>query len=656
VVRNRSADDAFGGRPNTQEQQMADLSHDATPRGQRKGPLLLLLFACAAAVTLPLVVGAGSDPATAATPVVLPLELAPPRPASPRRAPHHGFPTVTTLHEFHERRYAAKAKSASSTLERVWWTALQRLAPIAGLVVDDKDHVTVTRSTRYYTADLLGGITRVGEYYTKIEVGGQKVRVQVDTGSSTLALPMAECRRCRPSDLRYNIHRSTSGIGRWIACTNELCTPDTCAAHACTRCSSRDACCADENPLACGFRLRYGDGSFARGALMIDTLSWGGNLSAPVVFGGILRDSEDFERSLVDGIMGFAYASLACNPTCVEPPFQQMVKAGVVKDKFAICMTERGGKLVLGDIDPTMAKGPITYVPLALSKIPTFYTVNLTSAVRIGSEEIALPNFRAGAIDSGTTLIAVSDLTFALILRYLQEHYCHIPHLCDAKTWFVPASCVIMSPKLLAQLPTLTFYLGSQREFALELRPEDYMIRDVDHGREVRCVGIMSLGSLGKETDVIFGNTIMLRYLTVYDRENKRIGFAESSSTCGSPTACASYTKCDECAGMPDECAYNLLTKTCIPKSKSGINIIPFPVCHGSNCLCSLGPRTFVSYGLLTGFALCSLALGGIMLLLTLGSMVARRFAPRSPFDIADDEEFSANASEPEPLIDNQKR
>lgn len=80
----------------------------------------------------------------------------------------------------------------------------------------------------------------------------------------------------------------------------------------------------------------------------------------------------------MDGILGLAYAALACNPTCVEPPFQQMVKAGVVKDKFAICMTRRGGKLILGEVDPKMAKGKITYVPLALSDVPTYYTVNVS--------------------------------------------------------------------------------------------------------------------------------------------------------------------------------------------------------------------------------------------------------------------------------------
>lgn len=174
------------------------------------------------------------------------------------------------------------------------------------------------------------------------------------------------------------MRRSSNKKAHIVSCTNDLCAPDKCASHKCERCSAVDACCSTENPAGCGFFLKYGDGSFARGALMIDTLSWGTNLSAPVVFGGILADSPQFERPLVDGIMGLAYQALACNPTCVEPPFQQMVNSGAVKDLFAICMTPHGGKLLLGDVDPQLAKGPISYVPLALSAVPTYYTVNVS--------------------------------------------------------------------------------------------------------------------------------------------------------------------------------------------------------------------------------------------------------------------------------------
>lgn len=203
--------------------------------------------------------------------------------------------------------------------------------------------------------------------------------------------------------------RSPSKNARVVSCTNKLCTPDRCALHKCKRCSAVDACCSPENPAACGFALKYGDGSYAHGALMIDELTWTSkdarNLSAPVVFGGILKDAPTFERPLVDGIMGFAYQALACNPTCVEPPFQQMVKAGVVDDVFAICTTPRGGKLMLGGVDPKMIKGEISYVPLAHSSVPMYYTVNVSSSIKIGDGELPLPNFRYGVVDSGMSAL-----------------------------------------------------------------------------------------------------------------------------------------------------------------------------------------------------------------------------------------------------------
>ncbi len=36
--------------------------------------------------------------------------------------------------------------------------------------------------------DLVGDLTALGEYYVELDVGGQLINVQVDTGSSTLAV------------------------------------------------------------------------------------------------------------------------------------------------------------------------------------------------------------------------------------------------------------------------------------------------------------------------------------------------------------------------------------------------------------------------------------------------------------------------------------
>lgn len=452
------------------------------------------------------------------------------------------------------------------------------------------------------SVDLLGGITRVGEYYTRILIGNQPVRVQIDTGSSTLALPLAECDRCLPSDQRYNPRSSTSGAMRWVDCVNPLCRTDVCEARGCKVCSSNDACCADENPQVCGFELKYGDGSLARGGLMVDEMTWG-NVSAKVVFGGILHDSQDFERPMVDGILGMGYEALACNPTCVEPPFQQMVKAGVVEDEFSICITQQGGKLVLGQFDPSLAKTEMKYVDLALSDPPTFYTFNISNTVGIGDRLIEVPNLRSGILDSGTTLIVVSRTTFLMLLEALTKFHCDVPGLCDTdEPWFMPTECVEMPDDMLKKLPTFKFKLGAHQELDLEIRPEDYMLKPERREKQgYRCVGIMAMQEMQEGSDIILGNTVMQRYVSHYDRKNKRLGFAEASEGCGSSVRCSSNTACDECA-MAKGCSFNFRTQKC-QTERSGLGLIPYPMCTGDRCLCKLGRQADIVFGILGGVA-----------------------------------------------------
>lgn len=504
------------------------------------------------------------------------LELQPPRIVSKPSA--RGFPARVQIFE-----PTYNHRSSVWSLIRLWTR-------------NDRD---IAFTSRTVTVDLLGGITKVGEYYTRITVGGQPIRVQVDTGSSTLAFPVAECATCPPSDLRYNPRLSKTGKQRWISCVNPLCARDVCTVHSCKRCSANDACCAEENPAACMFALRYGDGSGAQGGLMVDEMTWG-NASAPVIFGAILSDSENFERSIVDGILGMAYKSLACNPTCVEPPFQQLVKAGVLHDEFTICITPQGGKLVLGAFDNSLATSSMTYVPLALSDPPTFYTVNVSKTLTIGKRKLDLTEIRAGIVDSGTTLVVVSATTFVTLLKHIIKYYCEVPGLCKtSKPWFRPAACVALSEDIINKLPTLVFHLGSENEFDLELRPQDYMLRFKKNNRDYRCVGIMAMKELQPGTDIIFGNTVMQRYVTHYDRQNKRLGFAEAIPGCGGTTRCASYSQCEECATTPG-CTFDFRDGVC-RDDRGGLGLIPYPECSGSSCFCRLGPRAGLVFGVASG-------------------------------------------------------
>lgn len=240
------------------------------------------------------------------------------------------------------------------------------------------------------------------------------------------------------------------------------------------------------------------------------------------------------------------------------------------------------------------------------------------------------------------------------ILRYMQKHYCHIPHMCGPTTWFLPSACISISPDLLAQLPTFTFILGAGTgsEFELELRPEDYLVQTVNHGVTLRCVGFMALDKLSPGTDIIFGNTIMLRYLTVYDRANKRMGFAESSGTCGAPPDCSSYSQCAECASEP-QCAFNFKLKKCMQESESGSSILSFPVCKGSGCRCYMG-QSFLTYGFATGFLLSMIAIVGSVAALSACSAFRSR-KDRQVFELADEEGERVAESEPMPLVENEK-
>lgn len=378
---------------------------------------------------------------------------------------------------------------------------------------------------RTHTVDLHGGIVGVGEYFSIIEIGGKHIRVQIDTGSSTLAVPMKGCISCINKMNRYAVEESVKAYS--ISCDSPECAADRCTTN-CPICSSRGACCSTAEPMVCGFSLRYADGSAASGSVLRDEMTWG-RLKANVTFGGILKNSPNFERPEVDGILGMAFKSLACNPSCFDPPFDAFVKQGLVHDVFSICMTNTGGKLMLGGYDSSVSKTRVEYVRLTHSGQERYYRVALDGKLGIGDESVVMPDFRTAIVDTGTTLIVTSTRTFAAIKQELQRRYCNVPELCGADSWFQSGMCVNLAEEDLNLMPSLTFTMNNNVK--LLLRPEDYMLSYRRGRRQYRCVGIMGMDGLGGM--VVLGNTLMQRYVTVYDRRKDRIGFAEAAPRCG---------------------------------------------------------------------------------------------------------------------------
>jgi hypothetical protein len=452
--------------------------------------------------------------------VTIPMSAVPPRvqvPGSPQGMPH----TVRIVEIDNSRRslwqrlFRRRIRSAPSFLFS---------KPPSSEAQDNHGHISGIQK-HVYSVDLQGGIVGVGEYYTVIELGGKPIRVQVDTGSSTLAVPMTGCVSCIKKTNRYVVR--TDSHAKVVKCYDDACTPNRCGAT-CAICSSKGSCCASEHPSECGFSLRYADGSSASGSLVSDEMRWG-ELRSNVTFGGILSNSPNFERPEVDGILGMAYKSLACNPSCLDPPFDVFVRQQIIDDVFSICMSSHGGKLMLGGYKPSVSKSPVQYVPLFLTQPARYYRIKLSGSLEIGEETVSMPNFRTAIVDTGTTLIVTSTRAFSAIKQHLQSKYCDVPELCEEDSWFQSGMCVSLSPADLALLPPLTFRLDNN--VRLTLAPTDYMLEYRRGVRTYRCVGIMGMDGIGGM--VVLGNTLMQKYVTVYDRANERLGFAEAAPNCG---------------------------------------------------------------------------------------------------------------------------
>jgi hypothetical protein len=208
--------------------------------------------------------------------VTIPMSAVPPRIQSPGSS--KGMPPTVRIVEIDY--------SQRSVLQRIFRRAIHGVDDVADAV-----------SKRTFSVDLHGGIIGVGEYYSVIELGNKHIRVQVDTGSSTLAVPMTGCKSCIPKANRYSVE--DANFAQTVACDSSQCAADRCTVG-CQVCSQRGACCSLDRPKECGFSLRYADGSAASGSLITDEVKWG-ELRSNVTFGGILNNSPNFERPEVDG-------------------------------------------------------------------------------------------------------------------------------------------------------------------------------------------------------------------------------------------------------------------------------------------------------------------------------------------------------------------
>jgi len=375
---------------------------------------------------------------------------------------------------------------------------------------------------------LKGNIPVLGVYYVNLTIGGQTIAVQVDTGSSNLAVPLHGCRNCH-SYAYYSVTKSKHG--KYLSCLSSACN---CSSSSCYHCPSSGRYCSAQLPAACGFHIRYGSGAI-EGPVVEDFINLGG-LRAYLAFGGMLNSTPQFEPSPVSGIMGMAYKNLACSPNTFEPVFDALVNQANISNIFSLCLNRSGGRLTLGGIDPSINATDITYVPLNLANPPTYYRVNLGGSIVVNASKLALPEFDVGIVDSGTTLLVLTPNSFKTLKNYMETNYCHIRGLCDLHSWWTSNQtglnpCTKANASELKAFPNITITVGGGVN--ITLTSEDYMYPYTHHGESYHCLGIMSskgLSSLGLQA--ILGDVVIRKHVVVFDRAHERIGFAPSLRHC----------------------------------------------------------------------------------------------------------------------------
>jgi len=205
-----------------------------------------------------------------------------------------------------------------------------------------------------------------------------------------------------------------------------------------------------------------------------------------------------FESCSFDGIMGLGFSDLSMGSgfNMVDDITAQHT---LPKPQFSVYLTDDGGsEISFGGYKRSQAASEMVWAP-----------VTRQSYWQIGIDDVTFNNKKTGlcsncqvAVDTGTSLLAgPSEVVQNLGSKLNLKEDCSNFH----------------------KLPMLGFSLGDKEETVLNLTPDDY----IDRSGGSCSLALMTLDVPPPKGPLfIFGDPFLRRFLTVYDREGPRVGFA----------------------------------------------------------------------------------------------------------------------------------
>ncbi|GAV62346.1 Asp domain-containing protein [Cephalotus follicularis] len=324
----------------------------------------------------------------------------------------------------------------------------------------------ITRVSRSQVEDDLGsdvvsGMDQgSGEYFVRIGVGSppRSQYVVIDSGSDIIWVQCQPCNLCyRQSDPVFDPANSASFTG--VSCSSEVCD------------RLENAGCHGGR---CRYEVMYGDGSYTKGTLALETLSFGGTMIRNVAIGCGHKNRGMFVGAA--GLLGLGGGSMS---------FVGQLGAQIM-GAFSYCLVSRGTSSS-GSLDFGRGSLPVgaAWVPLVRNPLaPSFYYIGL-SGLGVGGIRLPIAEdvFRLSDLGDGGVVLdtgtAVTRLPMVAYQVFRDDFVAQTANLPRATRVSIFDTCYDLFGFVSVRVPTISFYFSGGLILTLPARNFLIPVNDV---------------------------------------------------------------------------------------------------------------------------------------------------------------------------------
>ena len=369
-------------------------------------------------------------------------------------------------------------------------------------------------------------------YYTTLYIGPNRIKQTyvIDTGSSIMSSPCAECKDCGPQKRNYfyEINKMTKK-NKPLKCDSKICKMVPA-----TNCKYKKD--KDENKKSCSYDVKSNAGDGMKGYYLNDIVYFeeDHNLTNPLhrqfyrsyamPIGCTTGEYGKYKELNADGIMGVnnnekSMISLLYNLKIIN------------RDIFSLCFGLRGGYMSLGEIDTTYHKSKvINYVPLLTSD--EFYIIKL-KGISIGDSKKIIESKSDAIVDTGNTISYFPPNLYKPLIKGF-DSFCKQDGKCGEFKYDPELGyCASFKDRetlfnaIYEHWPNITLQLAKDKEYIW--KPIHYYYYYLKDDQRKACLGFNS----HKSQNIILGTNFIHGHDIIFDRTNKKLGFVQADCSRG---------------------------------------------------------------------------------------------------------------------------